>query len=144
MEENYTTTVDPALPATAEAANTPWDQDLLVAADFHVLIYRDKHPVTPGHLLFVPRHNTTHILSEAFNEAFRYGRHRVNIGEWDGFNIGLNYGKAAGQTVAWPHIHLIPRYEGDVANPIGGVRNLLGNGLGDYQTQAQLDPYGGN
>ena len=144
MDEQYSTTINPELPAAAAPPEAPWGAEQLVAEDFHVRIYRDRHPVSPGHLLFVPRYNTTLILAEAFNEAFRYGRHRVNIGEWAGFNIGLNYGTAAGQTVAWPHIHLIPRYEGDVANPRGGVRNLLNNGLGDYTVTPQLDPYGGN
>ena len=43
----------------------------------------------------------------------------------DGFNIGVNSGVAAGQSVWHAHIHLIPRYSGDVANPIGGVRNIV-------------------
>ena len=43
----------------------------------------------------------------------------------DGFNIGLNEGKAAGQTINHLHIHVIPRYEGDVENPEGGVRNVI-------------------
>ena len=132
MDEKYSTTVSQQLPPTIAEAEVPWGEETLVASDFHVNIYRDKYPVSPGHLLFVPRYNTTHVLSEAFNDAFRYGRHRVELGEWDGFNIGLNAGAAAGQTVSWPHIHLIPRYKGDVADPVGGVRNILGNGLGNY------------
>ena len=43
----------------------------------------------------------------------------------DGFNIGFNVGKAAGQTVFHAHIHVIPRYEGDVPNPRGGVRHAV-------------------
>jgi diadenosine tetraphosphate (Ap4A) HIT family hydrolase len=49
----------------------------------------------------------------------------------DGFNIGINVGDAAGQTVPHVHIHLIPRYMGDVANPKGGVRGII-PGKGDY------------
>jgi len=116
-------------PENKEESNAPWTE--IVQEDFHVVVYKDKYPVTQGHLLFVPRYNTTHILSEAFNDAFRYGRSKVQAGEWDGFNIGLNYGKAAGQTVDWPHIHLIPRRTGDVADPVGGVRNII-PGKGNY------------
>ena len=48
-----------------------------------------------------------------------------------GFNIGINAGEVAGQTVAHCHIHLIPRRTGDVPTPIGGVRNVI-PGMGDY------------
>ena len=49
----------------------------------------------------------------------------------DGFNIGVNNGEDAGQTVFHAHIHVIPRYKGDVPNPRGGVRNII-PGKGDY------------
>jgi diadenosine tetraphosphate (Ap4A) HIT family hydrolase len=117
------------LPENKDHSSAPWTD--VVQEDFHVIVYRDKYPVSRGHLLFVPKYNTTHILSEAFNDAFRHGRAMVKSGEWDGFNIGLNYGKAAGQTVEWPHIHLIPRFEGDVEDPVGGVRNII-PGKGNY------------
>jgi diadenosine tetraphosphate (Ap4A) HIT family hydrolase len=117
------------LPEDKTHSSAPWTD--VVQEDFHVIVYQDKYPVSRGHLLFVPKYNTTHILSEAFNDAFRHGRAMVKSGEWDGFNIGLNYGKAAGQTVEWPHIHLIPRFEGDVEDPVGGVRNII-PGKGNY------------
>ena len=44
---------------------------------------------------------------------------------WEGFNIGINNGEVAGQTVMWPHVHLIPRREGDTPNPKGGVRHVI-------------------
>ena len=118
------------LPEDKDESAAPWTD--ILQEDFHVVVYRDKYPVTEGHLLFVPKYNTTHILSDAFNDAFRYGQERVNQGEWDGFNIGLNYGEAAGQTVPWPHVHLIPRRIGDVDDPIGGVRNTI-PGKGNYR-----------
>lgn len=118
------------IPHDKDDSTAPWTE--LEFEDFHVAVYRDKYPVNPGHLLFVPKYNTTLILSQAFNDAFRYGRARVNTGEWDGFNIGLNYGRVAGQTVDWPHIHLIPRFIGDVEDPIGGVRNVI-PGKGNYK-----------
>ena len=56
----------------------------------------------------------------------------------DGFNIGVNVGSAAGQTVPHAQIHLIPRYAGDVENPMGGVRNII-PGRGDYLDPGWLD-----
>jgi diadenosine tetraphosphate (Ap4A) HIT family hydrolase len=73
------------------------------------------------------------ILTNAFEDAVQYGKRKVEEGEWDGFNVGLNYGESAGQTVNWPHIHLIPRKRGDVEDPIGGVRNTI-PGKGNYRS----------
>ena len=118
------------LPDDIEDANVPWTDS--IEQDFHVTVFKDKYPVTPGHLLYVPKYNTLGVLSDAFEDAVRYGKKMVELGEWDGFNIGLNYGEAAGQTVPWPHIHLIPRKKGDVKDPIGGVRNVI-PGKGNYK-----------
>jgi diadenosine tetraphosphate (Ap4A) HIT family hydrolase len=126
--------INAKLPEELEDSNAPWTD--ILKEDFHVAVYKDKYPVSHGHLLFVPKYNTTHVLSEAFNDAFRYGRAMVKAGECDGFNIGLNYGQAGGQTVEWPHIHLIPRYDGDVEDPIGGVRNTI-PGKGNYKKWIQ-------
>jgi diadenosine tetraphosphate (Ap4A) HIT family hydrolase len=112
-------------------SDAPWTE--LVSQDYHVKVFKDKYPCTPGHLLYVPKYNTLGVLSDAFEDAVRYGRTMVEAGEWDGFNVGLNYGSAAGQTVNWPHIHLIPRKKGDVKDPIGGVRNTI-PGKGNYRS----------
>ena len=108
----------------------PWDDT--VRQDFHVAVFNDRYPCTPGHLLFVPQQNSKYVLRDAFVDAFDHGKQKVDTGEWDGFNIGLNYGEAAGQTVPWPHIHLIPRRKGDVPDPVGGVRNTI-PGKGNYR-----------
>lgn len=118
-------------PAHIEESAAPWDD--VERDDYHVAVYRDRYPCTPGHLLFVPKYNSIDILREAFNDAFEHGKKKVDSKEWDGFNIGLNYGEAAGQTVSWPHIHLIPRRKGDVSDPVGGVRNTI-PGKGNYRT----------
>jgi diadenosine tetraphosphate (Ap4A) HIT family hydrolase len=109
----------------------PWTDEVKELSDFHVAVYQDKFAVSPGHLLFVPRHNTPEVLQDAFYSAYMHGCRLKLSEQCDGFNIGLNTGEAAGQTVMYPHIHLIPRYQGDVENPRGGVRNVI-PGKGDY------------
>ena len=118
-------------PETLEEANAPWDN--CISHDYHVAIFLDKYPCTPGHLLFVPKFNSLGVLHEAFDEAVEWGKAKVEAGEWDGFNVGFNYGQAAGQTVQWPHVHLIPRRKGDVEDPVGGVRNTI-PGKGNYRS----------
>lgn len=92
----------------------------------------DKYPVTPGHLLFIPRRHVASYFDctedemRALWELIEAGR-RLLDGRYspDGFNIGINIGEAAGQTVMHVHVHLIPRYRGDTPNPRGGVRGVI-------------------
>jgi diadenosine tetraphosphate (Ap4A) HIT family hydrolase len=109
----------------------PWSN--LVGEDFHVAIYRDAYPVTPGHLLFVPKYNTPGVIVDAMRDAMAHGDSMVSAGECDGYNVGINQGRAAGQTVMYPHVHLIPRKIGDCANPTGGVRGVI-HGQADYKS----------
>jgi diadenosine tetraphosphate (Ap4A) HIT family hydrolase len=125
------------IPDDIEQSTAPWNS--VLQEDFHVAVYRDRYPCTPGHLLFVPKYNTIDVLSDAFEDALRFGKRKVDSGEWAGFNIGMNYGAAAGQTVNWPHIHVIPRQTGDVEDPVGGVRNTI-PGQGNYRTGTYKDP----
>ena len=103
-----------------------------------VLALWDAFPASPGHLLVVPRRHVatwfdaneeerTAIL-KALDEAKALvdGRHHP-----DGYNIGVNVGEAAGQTVFHLHVHLIPRYAGDAPDPRGGVRHVI-PGKGNY------------
>jgi diadenosine tetraphosphate (Ap4A) HIT family hydrolase len=106
-----------------EAGQAPWNE--VVREDFHVVIFKDKYPVTEGHLLFVPQYSADGVIEDCFADALKIGKQKVESGEWDGFNIGLNWGEAAGQTVPYPHIHLIPRRKGDVEYPKGGVRHVI-------------------
>lgn len=110
-------------PSFIEDSKAPWDN--IVEEDFHVKVFLDKYPVTEGHLLFVPKYNTVSVLMDCFETAVQDGIKRVQTGEWDGFNVGFNYGPAAGQTVEWPHVHLIPRRNGDMEDPTGGVRHVI-------------------
>lgn len=123
MKSNDTNQVMLGQPDCIDDSKAPWDD--LVEQDFHVKVFADKYPVTDGHLLFVPKYNTVHVLMDCFHDAVQDGIKRVKLGEWDGFNVGFNYGAAAGQTVEWPHVHLIPRRKGDMEDPTGGVRHVI-------------------
>lgn len=101
----------------------PWTD--LVWEDFHVAVYRDAYPVTRGHLLYVPKYNTPGVINDALYSAMAEGQRMVDAGECHGYNVGINMGKAAGQTVMYPHVHLIPRRLGDCADPTGGVRGVI-------------------
>jgi ATP adenylyltransferase len=115
----------------AQAAGiAPWDN--LIDEKASVMVYLDKYPCTEGHRLYVPKDdNNANWIVRAFENALADGNTMVNEGFCDGFNIGLNMGVAAGQTVMYPHVHLIPRRTGDVADPVGGVRNTI-PGRGNY------------
>lgn len=123
MKKDDTYKVFPTEPSFIEDSKAPWTE--LVEEDYHVKVFRDIYPVTEGHLLFVPKYNTVSVLMDCFEDAVSDGIRRVQNGEWDGFNIGMNYGPAAGQTVPWPHVHLIPRRKGDMEDPTGGVRHVI-------------------
>ena len=126
--------------AQAQAAGVaPWDQPVEDLSDFHVAVFRDRYPVTQGHLLFVPTYNTLTVINDAFESALRHGEVLVRRGECDGYNIGFNSGIAAGQTVMYPHVHLIPRHHGDTENPTGGVRGVI-PGQADYKANSYRPP----
>ena len=114
-----------------QAGIAPWDNEIDNRS--RVVVYLDKYPCTPGHRLYVPKDNDNpNETVRAFEEALADGLHMVAQGECDAFNIGFNSGQAAGQTVMYPHIHLILRRKGDVADPVGGVRNTI-PGKGNYK-----------
>ena len=106
-----------------EFKDIPWKDK--ISEDEQIAVYLDKYPVTKGHILVVPKYNNLTAIAEAFKYAVSIGGHQVAIGEWDGFNIGMNVGEAAGQTCTWPHVHLIPRRKGDMPDPTGGVRHVI-------------------
>lgn len=117
----------------------PWDDRVEELSDFHVAVFRDRYPVTPGHLLFVPCYNTDAVIMDCFNSAMLYGRRMVADGKCAAFNIGINMGREAGQTVMYPHVHLIPRRAGDCADPVGGVRGVI-HGQANYKTADYQKP----
>ena len=94
--------------------------------------FYDGYPVSPGHALIVPKRHVasyfelTHHEREAMNVMLQYVRQKVDERfHPDGYNVGINVGEAAGQSVFHVHMHLIPRYRGDVHNPKGGVRCVI-------------------
>ena len=101
----------------------PWTEIEYRTKDFWV--FRDAYPVSDGHLLFVPTFEKSDNLYECFKAAYKFGYEGVISEKWDGFNIGQNCGEAAGQTVMYPHVHMIPRRNGDMEDPRGGVRHVI-------------------
>jgi diadenosine tetraphosphate (Ap4A) HIT family hydrolase len=92
----------------------------------------DRYPVSKGHLLIVPfRHvdgffDLTEKERKAAFDLVQEANAKLNSAlHPDGYNLGVNVGQAAGQTVMHAHIHLIPRYHGDVPDPRGGVRFVI-------------------
>ena len=92
----------------------------------------DGYPVSEGHCLIIPKRHVNSIdeLSDVELKDLYVVLHQTKILLIetylpDGFNIGINEGEAAGQTIPHLHIHLIPRYEGDVVCPRGGVRGVI-------------------
>lgn len=100
---------------------------------------RDGFPVTEGHTLFIPRRHVAdyfglvqsevHAINELMSDQMKLLQSQDSTIE--GFNIGMNCGEVAGQTVFHCHVHLIPRRRGDVENPRGGVRHII-TGKGFY------------
>lgn len=98
----------------------------------HFFIMEDGYPVSPGHLLIVSnavREDYFELTEAEKNEL----PHVIGIAKTlimekfspDGYNIGMNCGEAAGQTVFHFHCHVIPRYAGDMADPRGGIRHCV-------------------
>jgi diadenosine tetraphosphate (Ap4A) HIT family hydrolase len=102
------------------------------------LAFADGYPVSPGQTLVIPNRHVASFFETTVEERSEF----FSLLDWcrgevtarhnpAGFNIGINDGKAAGQTVMHLHIHLIPRYAGDKSDPRGGVRWIF-PGKADY------------
>ena len=103
-----------------------------MAANDSAIAFPDGFPVSDGHTLIVPRRHVTSLwdLSAGERQAIwdLVSEVRAMITSShspDGFNVGVNDGAAAGQTVDHAHLHIIPRYSGDVPDPRGGIRLVL-------------------
>ncbi|WP_416866902.1 MAG: HIT domain-containing protein [Imperialibacter sp.] len=104
----------------------------LIAESATAYAILDKYPVNPGHTLIIPKNHEPNYFDLSFKKQsacwFLINKVKeiiTKIYNPDGFNIGININKPAGQTVFHAHIHLIPRFEHDVENPTGGVRGVI-------------------
>ena len=111
--------------------NLEKDIEIICETENCVAFY-DGFPVSPGHTLIIPKRHVANYfeLSRVEVQAMQsmLGRVRQIIDEQyhpDGYNIGVNVNEAAGQSVFHVHMHLIPRYKGNVENPKGGVRGVI-------------------
>ena len=106
--------------------------DTLLFGNALAYVKYDMYPVSPGHVLIIPRRHVSSwfdltpeehaAVSELIGRAKEY---LDPIYSPAGYNIGVNCGEAAGQTIMHAHLHLIPRYVGDVPNPRGGIRAVI-------------------
>jgi len=113
-------------------------EDLHLFGSTHFFIIEDKYPVSPGHLLIISRVEKLDYfeltdeekkeLPDLISKARQLIEEKYNP---DGYNIGMNCGEVAGQTVMHFHCHVIPRYKGDMDDPRGGVRHSV-EGKGYY------------
>lgn len=105
----------------------------IVARNEHGVVIRDAYPVTHGHTLVIPHRHVGSFFELHAEERgallalLDQAKSGLEAGDDkpDGYNIGINVGPAAGQTVPHLHIHLIPRRTGDIADPRGGVRWII-------------------
>ncbi len=114
------------------------DSGRVVARNELAFAIKDAFPVNPGHTLIIPKRHTEtwfdatederRSIFELVDSVKRELDAELNP---DGYNVGLNVGEAAGQTVMHLHVHVIPRFAGDVEDPTGGVRNVI-PGKGPY------------
>jgi diadenosine tetraphosphate (Ap4A) HIT family hydrolase len=125
-------------PAAAAALELPAfgliEAERVLAEDELFVVLRDKYPVSAGHTLIIPRRAAQRLRELTEPEKARL----LSWVDWvqqhlegtlapapDAYNFGVNDGKAAGQTVAQFHFHVIPRFDGDAADPRGGVRWVI-------------------
>lgn len=108
------------------------DDERIIWKDDNVYVIRDLYPVSPSHTLIIPFRHFASIFEATENELrsisraliFRKQQLERSLAA-DGYNIGVNEGAAAGQTIPHVHIHLIPRFERDVDDPRGGIRGVI-------------------
>ena len=104
----------------------------LVAESALAAAFLDAYPLNEGHCLIVPRRHESDFFALTSEEQsavwtlandVRQSREMTRIP--DGYNVGINIGAAAGQTVAHAHLHIVPRFCGDVEDPRGGIRWII-------------------
>ncbi|MDA9180285.1 HIT family protein [Emcibacteraceae bacterium] len=109
------------------------EQDRIISEDQSFIVIRDVFPVTFLHTLIIPKRHIETYFDLSAKEIMGLNKilldEKVHLESEDtsitGFNIGMNCGQDAGQTVMHCHIHLIPRRKGDMDDPRGGVRGVI-------------------
>ena len=106
------------------------ETDILVENDI-ALAFFDKFPVNEGHVLIITKRHLASLFDATQEEVMSIWKLLEEVKEElnkrfhpDGYNVGVNVGAAAGQTVFHMHVHVIPRYHGDVQDPRGGIRKI--------------------
>jgi len=112
--------------------NSP-ETEIIAETDLSMAFY-DKYPVNPGHVLIVPKRHAVTFFEASWEEVMDITKLVYQVKDIlqekfnpDGYNIGFNVGQAAGQTVFHLHLHVIPRYTGDVFEQWCGIRNIMEN-----------------
>lgn len=108
------------------------EKDRIVYEDGTWMAILDNYPVSEGHTLLIPKRHCETYFNLNSNECYTLNA-TIGVvkmlldGKYhpDGYNIGCNCGEAAGQSIMHFHLHIIPRYKGDVENPRGGVRGCI-------------------
>lgn len=122
-------------PTIGRSPACPWcrREGIRVVSENELAIaFADGNPLSPGHTLIIPRRHDDDLFKLSPAEQAAVWALVADVRDLllserhpDGFNVGLNVGAAAGQTVSHAHVHVIPRYEGDVDDPRGGIRWII-------------------
>lgn len=106
-------------------------KDVLFSNEYASCFF-DNFPVSKGHILIIPnRHVRTYFdlnkneIEAIFDLSIKVKEYIDNLYHPDGYNIGFNVEESGGQSVFHCHMHVIPRYQGDIDNPRGGIRKIL-------------------
>lgn len=117
--------------STCPFCNIDSQRELIVESPNAFSVY-DRFPVSKGHALIVPKRHcpdyfelTPDEQTDCWGMVNTVKQILVQKYNPDGFNIGINVNAVAGQTIPHVHIHLIPRYRGDIKDPEGGVRGVI-------------------
>jgi diadenosine tetraphosphate (Ap4A) HIT family hydrolase len=114
------------------AGNEEKFESRIIAKDEFSFFLHDAYPVSKGHILIIPHRHISSIFQATQEEKLCVLNSLQAAKDYlcenlspQGFNVGINDGDAAGRTIPHLHIHLIPRYDGDIVDPRGGVRWVL-------------------
>jgi diadenosine tetraphosphate (Ap4A) HIT family hydrolase len=108
------------------------DEKRIIQQNNHAVVIRDGFPISEGHTLVIPKRHMSSFFELTYDERddlfYLLDKAKKDLDKShhpDGYNIGINDGSVAGQTVPHLHLHLIPRYKGDQLDPRGGVRWVI-------------------